>query len=150
MENLIKIEIPSDDDGFILLQCQHCNELFKLTVADIEDDSNLFIYCPFCGLTSENYLTENVIELAMKKAKNYAMQYIFDEFKRLEKQNSKGLIELKAGKQPDMEEEIPIFTIIDNLEIKMVSCCKKEVKINPLLKLSGLACPFCGVMEYGD
>lgn len=86
----------------------------------------------------------------MKKAKNYAMQYIFDEFKRLEKQNLKGLIEFKAGKQPDMEEEIPIFTIIDNLEIKMVSCCKKEVKINPLLKLSGLTCPFCGVMEYGD
>ena len=32
------ISIPSDDDGYILLQCEYCGNLFKATAEDIESD----------------------------------------------------------------------------------------------------------------
>ncbi|MGX8797651.1 hypothetical protein ACR6HW_16565 [Fusibacter sp. JL298sf-3] len=64
-EFTIKISIPTDDYGYILLKCSHCGTFFKSTPDDIEDDRVLEIYCPSCGLISDNYLTEEVVELAM-------------------------------------------------------------------------------------
>ncbi len=33
-----EISIPTDDDGYILLQCEHCGNFFKITTDDIRDD----------------------------------------------------------------------------------------------------------------
>ena len=60
------ISIPTDDDGYVLLQCEHCGTYFKATPFDLKDDGVLHIFCPSCGLISENYITEDVLELAMK------------------------------------------------------------------------------------
>lgn len=35
------IEIPCDDDGFVLMQCPQCGELFKLRLNDYESDEVL-------------------------------------------------------------------------------------------------------------
>ena len=75
----MKIEIPADYEGYILLQCPLCGEYFKLKPNDYNDDRFLELYCPNCGLVSDNYLTEDVIELAMTKAQNYAKNYIYKE-----------------------------------------------------------------------
>ena len=90
-----EITIPSDNDGYILLQCEHCGEFFKCIAMDIEDDSILNIYCPSCGLISENYLTEDVVELAMTKSENYATNMIYNAFKNLEFKNKQNNMQIK-------------------------------------------------------
>ena len=143
-----EISIPSDDDGYILLQCQYCGTFFKVPSDDIENDALLDIYCPSCGLVSDTSLTEDVIELAQAMVQNYAMDMIYDAFKDLERKTKKGIVQFKAGKKPKHEAENPIRTGIEALEISRFNCCKKNAKIKPLLKMTGCYCPFCGVKEY--
>ena len=80
----MEISIPTDDDGYVLLQCEHCGSYFKATPSDIEDDGVLEIFCPSCGLVSENYATEDVIELALAMAENVAMDMVYDTLKKME------------------------------------------------------------------
>ncbi len=72
------IEIPSDDDGYVFFLCPKCSEFFKITPDDYYDDEVLEIHCPACGLTSENFLTDDVIELALEKTQNYMNDLIFE------------------------------------------------------------------------
>lgn len=83
------ISIPTDDEGYVLLQCERCGTFFKSTPFDLQDDGVLHIFCPSCGLTSENYITEDVIELAMKMANNVVNDMIYDAFKDLERHSKK-------------------------------------------------------------
>ena len=144
----MEISIPTDDDGYVLLQCEHCGDYFKATPTDIEDDGVLEVYCPCCGLVSENYLTEDVIELAFAMMKNVAMDMVYDTFKKMECQFRNDLITLKMGKRPYHEAENPIRSGIDTLEITNFLCCKRSAKVKPLLKMTGCYCPFCGVKNY--
>lgn len=143
-----EISIPADNDGFILLQCQHCGSFFKIPADDLENNDLLEIYCPSCGLISDSYLTDDVIDLAQAMVQNYAMDLIYDAFKDLEKKTRNGLVKFKAGKRPQHEDENPIKSGIEALEMTRFDCCKKESKIKPLLKMTGCYCPFCGVKEY--
>ncbi len=144
----MEISIPTDDDGYILLKCSHCGIFFKATPFDIKDDALLNLYCPSCGLTSDNYLTDDVIELAMIKAKNVAMDMIHDTFKKMEREFSKGPLTVTAGKRPTPEPENPIRSGIEALEIVSFPCCNRKAKIKPILKMTGCYCPFCGVKNY--
>jgi len=83
-----EISVPTDNEGFVLLKCPICKDLFKLKPSDFQLDSVFSIYCPSCGLISDNYITEDVLELALKKANNYVNDYLVREFKEMEK-NSK-------------------------------------------------------------
>lgn len=76
------ISIPTDDEGYVLLQCEHCGTYFKATPSDLKDDGVLHIFCPSCGLISENYVTEDVLELAMKMVTNAINDMIYNEFKK--------------------------------------------------------------------
>ena len=143
------VSIPTDDEGYILLQCEHCGTFFKATPSDIEDDGVLHIFCPSCGLISENYVTEDVIELAMRMIKNKVNDMVYDAFKDLERHNKRnGTIKFKAGKRPEHETEDPIRSGIEALEIANFPCCRRTAKIKPLLKMTGAYCPFCGVKNY--
>lgn len=143
------IPIPTDDEGYVLLKCQHCGTLFKLAPSYFKDDGVLHIFCPSCGLTSETYITEDVIELALKMAKNVAGDLIYNAFKDLERHNKRNsIIKFKAGKRPKHEPEDPIRSGIEALEITMFPCCGRTAKIKPLLKMTGAYCPFCGVKNY--
>jgi len=44
----MEISIPTDDDGYALLQCEHCSNFFKAIPSDIEDDGILDLFCPAC------------------------------------------------------------------------------------------------------
>ncbi|QXM06961.1 TFIIB-type zinc ribbon-containing protein [Crassaminicella indica] len=142
----MEISIPADNDGFVLLQCPLCGEFFKLKPRDMEEDNVIEIWCPCCGLRSENYFTEDVIELAMKMGTNIAMDRIFDEMKKWEKQFKGCGVSFNAGKRPPKEIETPIVSGIEALEMQKYKCCKKEAKIKPLIKMCGSYCPYCGVM----
>lgn len=143
-----QIPIPCDDDGYVLLKCAHCGELFKTPSSDIEDDRLLYIYCPACGLVSDNYLTPDVLELATTIAQNYAMDRIYDAFKNMERKTKNGVIQMKAGGKPRHEDERPIKSGIEALTITSFECCKRLAKIKPLLRMTGCYCPFCGVKDY--
>lgn len=142
-----EISIPSDNDGYVLLQCEHCGSFFKATPDDIEDDGVLQIFCPCCGLCSENHITEDVSELAETIISNQINQMIFKQFKDLER-HSNNIISFKAGKKPHYKAEEPIRSGIDELKIVDFECCHRTAKIKPLLKMTGCYCPFCGVKHY--
>jgi len=144
----IEISIPTDDSGYILLHCSHCGTFFKSTPADLEDNGVLEIFCPSCGLTSDNYITEDVLELAGAIGHNKAIDMIFDEFKKMERQFRKGPVTFQAGKRPKHEPEIPIRSGIEALEITNFLCCNRTAKVKPILKITGCYCPFCGVKNY--
>ena len=142
------ISIPTDDDGYVLLQCEHCGTYFKATPSDLKDDGVLHIFCPGCGLISVNYITEDVLELAVKMVTNAVNDMIYNEFKKMERHSKKGIITFKAGKRPKHENEDPIHSGIEAMEICNFPCCKRTAKIKPLLKMTGAYCPFCGVKNY--
>lgn len=146
----MKITIPADNDGFVLLQCSLCGQFFKLKAGDIESDDVIEIWCPNCGLKSDAYFTEDVLELATKISENIAMDMLFNEVKRWERQfKGKGLT-FKAGKKPKPKIENQIIAGIEALEVQKYNCCNREAKIKPIVKLSGSYCPFCGVNYNGD
>lgn len=148
MNDSFTISIPSDDDGYVLFQCPTCGTYFKVTPSDAKDDGVLEIFCPCCGLVGENYITEDVFELAMIISKNKAMDMIHKELKKIERQFSKGFVTLKVGKPPKQEPEDPIHSSIEALEITCFPCCQHNAKIKPILKMTGCYCPFCGVKNY--
>ncbi len=152
MSNTVSFEIsiPPDNEGYILLQCQYCGSFFKCTAKDLNDDEILNIHCPSCGLISDSYLTEDVIELAHAKSENYVMDLIYDSFKGLERSSSNKCVKFKAGKKQKHKTESPIRYSIDELTEKRYLCCNRCAKIKPLLKMSGSHCPFCGVISYAD
>lgn len=143
-----EIRIPSDQDGYILLQCNHCGTFFQITADDYSDKSFLKLFCPTCGLISNNYLTEDVIELASAMLENHAMDLIYDTFKSMERKTKYRKLQVKAGKRPSHKEENPIKTGVDSLAFTYFRCCNKSVKVKPLLKMTGCYCPFCGVKDY--
>lgn len=102
------ISIPTDEEGYVLLKCSLCGELFKLKPGDFKDDSIFEVYCPACGLVSDSYVTDDVIELGMAMAENYMNDLITKEFKKLERQ-TKGIFIF--GKL--FFERIIYFTIFD-------------------------------------
>lgn len=147
-DKVFTISIPPDDDGYILLQCEHCGEYFKVTANDIQDDRVLNIYCPACGLESDSYITEDVIELAEVMTTNYAQDLIYDELKKLEKQTRRSPVQFKIKSKPEYLYENPVRSGIEALQIVSFPCCHRRAKIKPLLKMSGCCCPFCGVKIY--
>lgn len=146
----MEIEIPADDDGFVLLECPFCGDYFKLTPSDMEDDEVLHIHCPYCGQIGDSYLTEEVIEVAMNMAKNFALEQIHQAFKRLEKKHKRGPITFKAGKAPRKAYESPILLIADTLVKQHYVCCNRKAKVKPSMKIAGTYCPFCGVKDFED
>ena len=147
-EFTMTISIPTDDDGYVLLKCPKCGTYFKATPADLQDDRLLYLFCPCCGLTSDSYITDDVLELALAMANNRVMDMIHDELKKMERQTRNSMIKFKAGKLPKHEHENPIRSGIEAMEVVNFPCCKRTAKIKPLLRMTGCYCPFCGVKNY--
>lgn len=144
-----EISIPTDNEGFVLLKCPICMNLFKLKPSDYRSDSVFSIYCPSCGLISDNYITEDVLELALKKANNYINDYVAREFRKIEKGSKGSIFQFEIKNNYKRENEQPIMLRAEKLEKKEYLCCKMQAKIKPILKISGSYCPYCGVMDYG-
>lgn len=145
-----EISIPTDADGFVLFQCPLCGVYFKLYADDVSADDVIEVTCPSCGLKSENYLSADVINIAIAKAKNYALDLFYEEFKKLERSTKGGGISFSAGPKPKHESEGKVYDGIEALDIEKYICCKREAKIDPILKLCGSYCPYCGVRRDGN
>jgi predicted RNA-binding Zn-ribbon protein involved in translation (DUF1610 family) len=149
-EHSIEISIPTDNSGYLLLQCPLCGELFKLLPKQAEDDAVLEIRCPGCGLVSDNYLTEDVVELAMAKAGNVFLDELHKEMRKLEMQTKNSLVQVKAGKQPQHDPEPILMPSIDALTEKACENCVRRMKIAPALLFSVYTCPYCGESEFNE
>lgn len=101
-----EVSIPADDQGFVLLQCPLCGEFFKVHPSDYQADDVIEIWCPSCGLKAENYFTEDVLELAFKKTRNYAHDFIYNEFKKMERKFKGSFVSFKAGKKTNARRRI--------------------------------------------
>jgi uncharacterized Zn-finger protein len=146
-EVTFKITVPSDNDGFVTLQCPFCEDRFKLTVADFEREDIIEIFCPYCGLRHEHnqFLTDEVLEQAQIIATNYAKSVINQSAKDLERSfTSNKHIKFKAGKPLKMDAEKTLFEK-EELETYTLNCCQITVKTRPLHQVIGVYCPCCGV-----
>ena len=142
-----KITVPSDNDGFITLQCPFCDDRFKLTVEDFQREDILEIFCPYCGLRHQHnhFLRDEVIEQAQIIASNYAKSLLNQWVKDLESSTKRNkFVTLKAGKLPKLEAEKILFEQ-EELETTTLVCCQVTVKARPLNKVIGVYCPCCGV-----
>jgi uncharacterized Zn-finger protein len=142
-----QITVPSDNDGFITLQCPFCDDRFKLTVEDFQREDILEIFCPYCGLRHQHsqFLRDEVIEQAQIIAGNYAKSLLNQWMKDLEKSTKRNkFINLKAGKSPKIE-AVKILFEQEELETTALACCQVTVKTRPLNKVIGVYCPCCGV-----
>lgn len=149
-ETSFEIRIPCDDDGFILLRCPHCGELFRLTAEDIESDETLDVYCPSCGLSDSNFPTQDVIDLALAKTSNYAMDAITQQLQAFAKKNSSSLIRSKVKANREGEPEPPIRAAIEALQIATCHDCGREAKVSPALAMSAYTCPLCGIGQFNE
>lgn len=83
MSNIqMEISQPTDSDGFALLKCSYWGEYFKLKPKNIESDQVLYIWCPSCGLINDNYITDEVLDLALNMIEHKAMELIYSKFKK--------------------------------------------------------------------
>jgi DNA-directed RNA polymerase subunit RPC12/RpoP len=142
-----EISIPTDNEGFMLLKCPLCGEYFKLHPSEINADDVIEIWCPCCGLKAGNYLTPDVMELALRIAKNIINNTIYEGFRDLERQTKGNMMSFKVGKKPDDEPELPIMRSIDEMVVEKYACCNREAKIKPIIKMYGSYCPYCGVKQ---
>lgn len=140
----VEIRIPSDEDGFVLLKCHLCGEIFKLKPSDYRDDSIFEIYCPSCGLTSgltvDSYITDDVVALGSATVQNH-----INEFNKLGKNSGF----FKTTTKMNRKSEKRIMLTIDSLEIKKYKYCKLNAKIKPILSTSISYCLYCGGVYHG-
>lgn len=144
-----KIDIPSDNEGYVLFRCPKCGEYFKIMPNDYYAEEVIEIHCPLCGLISDNYLTPEVIELGVTIVENYAMNMIYDAFSSISKKSRSSSVKFKVDK-PKMKEEIPLRSTIDAMEIHEFSCCKRTAKLRCSLIYCGSYCTFCGGRDDGS
>lgn len=142
------ITIPTDEDGFVLLQCHICGEYFKLLASDVNDDSTINIWCPYCGLNGKQYAPKEVINTAIKIAENELNEFIYNALKKMEKETKSSLIQFKCNKKTNFKNIPPIKVRIDKLELKNYKCCNSVTKIQPISKMCGSYCPICGGINY--
>lgn len=150
-DEIFKISIPSDNDGFIVIKCSICNEKFMIQIEDANDDSLIDIWCPRCGLKSDNYLDDDVNNLAENIIQNYVTDLLnnfSNDMERVFKSNKN--IHFKSGEKLAKESEIPIGRKVGDFEEKKYLCCDKVVKLRTTTKFEGGYCPFCGELVDGD
>jgi len=140
MSDNLKISVPLDNDGFVSLQCPFCQDLFKITGTDFEADDIYHLYCPYCGLVSEDgFHSDDVLEHAMTVIGNDTIDKIAKSFKKACSNNKYVKFESKAN-SPKHPKILIEPTDMQEFNLK---CCKKSIKIK--YRVNGIYCPFCGV-----
>lgn len=148
--DIFSISIPVDEDGQVLLKCPVCGELFKVSASIFGDDSIFEIHCPHCGIVSDDYFTDDVLQLAHDIAENYANDLLMKELKKLEKSTKKNsMIKFKIKSNYKRHSEQPIMFTIENMTSVEYPCCHIAAKIKPTLRMCGGYCPYCGEKYYG-
>lgn len=75
-EKTIRIDLPTDSDGFLPRQCPHCEQRFSIHGDSYEQGRYLNLRCPYCGMIEEfdEFLTEEQAEYSQATAQNEARE----------------------------------------------------------------------------
>lgn len=142
------ISTPSDEDGCVLFRCPHCGELFKVAVDEYRSDSVLDIHCPLCGLISDGFFTQDVIDLALSKTANVVMPKLEELLKKELGGMDNDLISFSVKTNHEKEPEIPIRQAVEALQKVTCKDCKRKSKVSPALAMSSYTCPYCGIGQF--
>lgn len=141
-----QIDIPTDSDGYLSIQCPYCENKFKVLGNYFEKIDAIEIYCPICGLVNEinSFFTKEVIEKAMSIAQNYAEDLIYNMFKDIERKNRRNkFLKFKTGRKPSHHEP-ELYETVQNLVNVNKVCCGSDIKVTLLDKWLVPYCIKCG------
>lgn len=140
------MSIPADEDGYVEQQCPLCHQKFRATVTIVEEESSTKRWCPYCGLQSESFFTDDFIEYAQQRALDEFLMSLHKEMKSLERKTRGKTIEIKAGKAPKAEAPSRIIGKADDLMEIVCPRCSTEEKVQGIAAISGCYCTKCGEM----
>ncbi len=145
-ETRLELTIPLDNDGFIEMECDYCKMRFMLYKDVYEDTSNLYFYCPICGIPNSinTFFVPEVIEKAEQKVVNYALDELEKALSNSMKQINKGGILKMSIKETKRIKERELYTPSETYVKCQNQCCNIEVKVKNIDKLTGVYCPVCG------
>ena len=137
------MQVPTDDEGYLALQCPHCGDAFKIRGSDYQERELSDLYCANCGLSGEfgSFLPPDVIEAMQQAAMNHILPDLEKAVADLNK-TSGGLISIRAeiDKPPPADE---IRAVTDLAEAQL-PCCETAVKLPFRNAAAVFYCPFCG------
>ena len=146
----VRIGLPCDNDGFMLLQCPKCGERFKVLPEDAKDDSVVAVHCALCGLTSRSFVTDELVSLAHAKALNYVNEELYSVFSELHRKTKGQVVSFGKPKKPQKEYEPRLWDRLDSMELFTCKECGRKSKARRLVVESACHCPYCGVIDYGN
>ena len=101
-----------------------------------------------CGVRADNFLTQDVIDLALAKAANAFMPELEKLLKKELGEVGNDFISFDVKMEHDEEPEIPIRQAIEALQKVTCKDCKRVSKVSSALAMSSYACPYCGIGQF--
>lgn len=147
MSDTLTISIPTDEDGFALMQCHYCGEYFKVDADDYQADDVYELWCPNCGLVTDMdmCLPDEVRELARAMAVNHCMGQIESELKKIGCSSLKNpYLTVTIKSNTTREREGNLMPPVDAYEGISCKLCGRITKVKPLNAYIGSFCAFCG------
>lgn len=145
MSDTLTISIPTDEDGFALMQCHHCGGYFKVDADDYQADDVYELWCPNCGLIGETCLPDEVIELAKAMVLNRFMGQLDDMLKQVGRSSSRSpFLSFTITSNTTREREGNLMPAVDTYESVTCKLCRRITKVKPLNAYTGPFCAFCG------
>lgn len=139
------ISIPLDEEGYMLLQCPRCGEFFKVRSEDYEAEDVEDLWCPMCGIKSDSFLPDEVIELAKAKVLNQVLGDFSRELAKIGRTTSRqSFIQMTVSSQFDQEREGDVLPSVDAFQVATCGFCERNEKLKPLPMYVGAFCAFCG------
>lgn len=143
----VKLTVPSDDEGYIKMQCPYCHNYFKIRANEYDNKEKPIeeLHCPYCSLIKQkqSFLTRELMEHGKALLENKIKEIINKEMRKACKNNS--VDGLKMTYTPYEENYVPELTDKEEGEYK-VKCkyCECSYKIYDLAENTITNCPYCG------
>ncbi len=144
-----KIEIESDNDGYVAFECPFCETIFGLKSNEYQEwlETNNEIYCPYCGLkdNKDNFYTKEVVEQIKQIALNSAYEQINTVFTKMAKSMSNNKY-IKMTYKPLKTARIDNNNKTDESSDEIFECksCQHHLKVNYIVGKSRIYCSYCG------
>lgn len=145
MNDTFTISIPTDEDGFALMQCHHCGEYFKVDADDYQSDDVYELWCPNCGLVMDTCIPDEVLKLAQAKAVNRYMEQMETALKKIGRSSLMNpYLAVTVTSNTAREREGNLMPSVDAYEGITCKRCGRTTKVKPLNAYSESFCAFCG------
>lgn len=139
------ISIPLDEEGYMLLQCPRCGGFFKVRSEDYEAEDIENLWCPMCGIKSDSFWADEVIELAKAKVLNQVLGDLSKKLAKIGRTTSRrSFIQMTVSSDFAEEREGDVLPSVDAFQEATCGFCGRKEKLKPLPMYVGAFCAFCG------